>query len=827
MRPWLLAGCGLLAAFPAYPAVDFFRDIEPIFHARCYACHGSAQQMNGLRLDDRAAALKGGYAGPVIAPGDPDASQLIARVAAGKPGFRMPPEGAPLAPGEIAVLREWIASGAAWPAAPRKSAAAGSSRTHWAFRRPERPQLPALAGRTSPSNPIDRFIQAKLEAEGVEPSPEADKHTLVRRLYFDLIGLPPNPQQSGAYVHGSDPQIYEKTVERLLDSPHFGERWALPWLDLARYADSDGYERDPHRPHAWRWRQWVIEAINRDMPFDRFSIEQLAGDLLPGASVEQRVATGFLRNGIKNREAGVPNAEKRFEETIDRVSAAANAWLGLTVGCAQCHDHKYDPISQKEFYELFAFFNNSVERDIEAPLPGELGPYLRAYPAYRVERERLLAENGIPALQAEWRTRIIEAMDNPGARTDWDHSVTEWRAANDRADWLMRAPPDALTAIERDKVTDWFLRGGGPDFQKDEAVKNRIEKTRKALAELVAALPERALAYAMVERNEPVPTHIALRGDYRAPGLEVGPAAPAVLPQIGNSSKPARLRFAEWIASERNPLTARVAVNRIWQELFGRGLVATAENFGAQGEPPSHPALLDWLATEFVRLDWSRKAMIRLIVTSATYRQSSRARPELDERDPRNAWLARQNRLRLPAELLRDNALAVSGLLYPKIGGKSVFPPQPAGISELSYAKKTWNAERGPERYRRGLYVFFRRTSPYPMLVNFDAPSTLVSVSRRERSNTPLQALNLLNDEVFVEAAEALAHRVTTAAGESFGERYSRLMRLALGRAPSPAERDRAQTFWERMRMPNRSDREAWARLSRAVLNLDEFMTRE
>ena len=827
MRLWPLAGLALFAALPVYPAVDFFRDIEPIFHTRCYACHGPSQQMNGLRFDDRAAALEGGYSGPVIAPGDPAGSKLIARVAGGEAGLRMPPEGAPLAAGEIAALREWIAAGAEWPDDPSRPAAAGAAQTHWAFQRPKRPQLPALAARPTPNHPIDRFIQAKLESEGVEPAPEADKNTLVRRLYLDLIGLPPTPRQRDAYVNSADPKIYEKTVEQLLASPHFGERWALPWLDLARYADSEGYERDPLRPHAWRWRQWVIEAVNRDAPFDRFTVEQIAGDLLPGASVEQRVATGFLRNGIKNREAGVPNVEKRFEETIDRVNTTAGAWLGLTVGCAQCHDHKYDPISQKEFYELFAFFNNSVERDIAAPLPGELGPYLRAYPAYRAERRRILEENGIAALQAEWRARIVEAMDNPGARTDWDHSVTEWRAANDRADWLMRAPAAALTEIERDKVADWFLRGGGPDFQKDAAVKQRIDKTRKLLADLAAALPARALAYTMIERAEPVPTRIALRGDYRAPGLEVAPAGPAVLPEIRAAAKPARLRLAEWIASERNPLTARVAANRIWQELFGRGIVATAENFGTQGEPPSHPALLDWLATEFVRLNWSRKALIRLIVTSATYRQSSRSRPRVDERDPNNAWLARQNRLRLSAELLRDNALAVSGLLYPKIGGESVFPPQPTGIAELSYSKKNWEVDRGPERYRRGLYVFFRRTSPYPMLVNFDAPSTLVSVSRRERSNTPLQALNLLNDEVFVEAAQALAHRVTTETGESFGERFAYLTRLALSRGPAPAERGRAQTFWERRKTRSRSDRAAWVQLCRAVLNLDEFITRE
>jgi mono/diheme cytochrome c family protein len=827
MRPWLIAVFGLVLIAPAQPAVDFSRDIEPIFHTRCYACHGSAQQMNGLRLDRKAEALKGGLTGPVIVPGDVAASKLVARVSGSTAGTQMPPAGAPLSQAEIDALREWIASGAEWPDSAARPEIADAGQSHWAFKQPELPPVPAIESQQTVANPVDRFILAKLESEGAEPSPQADKNTLVRRIYFDLTGLPPSPAEVDAFVDSDDPKVYEKTVDQLLASPHFGERWALPWLDLARYADSDGYERDPHRPHAWRWRQWVIEAINRDMPFDRFTIEQIAGDLLPGATTEQRVATGFLRNGIKNREAGVPSSEKRFEETIDRISTVSNTWLGLTVGCAQCHDHKYDPISQKEFYELFAYFNNSVERDIEAPLGGELGPYLRAYPTYRARRDRLIEENGIPALQAEWQAKIIEAMDNPGVRTDWDHSVTEWRAANDRADWLMRASPADLTEIERDKITDWFLRGGGPDFQKDEALKDRIKNTGDAITKLVDSLPERTRGYTMIERSQPVVTHIALRGDYRAPGLEVSPGTPAVLPAIRPTEKPARLQLAEWIASDRNPLTARVEVNRIWQELFGRGLVVTAENFGTQGEAPSHPELLDWLATEFVRQGWSRKSVIRLIVTSSTYRQSSQARPELVERDPENSWLARQNRLRLSAELIRDNALAVSGLLYPKIGGKSVFPPQPAGISELSYSQKTWETDAGPDRYRRGMYVFFRRTSPYPMLVNFDSPTTLVSVSRRERSNTPLQALNLLNDEVFTEAAQALAHRVTSEAGESFGERYRRLIRLALSRDPAPTERDRAQTFWNAQNARSESERQTWFQLSRAILNLDEFITRE
>ena len=825
----------LLALAPAAAAVDYARDIEPILHERCYLCHGAQQQMSGLRLDSREAALKGGATGAVIVPGDPAASKLVARISSSSDGFRMPPGGEPLGASETSLISAWIAGGAVWPDSHSGPEARARQResavdSHWAFRPVRRPDPPDVSKADWVRNPIDRFVLAKLEAEGLAPSPEAAPDTLLRRIHLDLVGLPPGGLAESSGEDRSS--AYEEVVDGLLQSQHFGERWALQWLDLARYADSEGYERDPLRPHAWRWRHWVINAINQDMPFDRFTIEQIAGDLLPRATTEQRVATGFLRNGIKNREAGTKNAQKRFEETVDRVNTVANTWLGLTVGCAQCHDHKYDPISQREFYGMFAFFHNAVERDLEAPLPGELGPHLRTEPAYQRSLEEIRERHGIPALQAEWHERMLSAMDHPGVRTDWDHSVTEWRAANDRADWLLRAPPEQLSELEREKIEAWFLRGGGPDFAKDEDVKGRIAQARKEIAESAEGRYQVSRAYAMVERAEPLAARLALRGDYRALGSEVHPGVPAVLPDLPTTTRPVRLLLAEWIASEDNPLTARVEVNRIWQELFGRGLVETSENFGTQGEPPSHPALLDWLASEFMASGWSRKAIVRMIVSSATYRQASDDRADARERDPGNAWIARQNRLRLPAELIRDNALAVSGLLNPAIGGKSVFPPQPGGISELSYSKKDWDEDTGPDRYRRGLYVFLRRTSPYPMLVNFDAPDTLTSVSRRERSNTSLQALNLLNDPVFLEAADALAYRLMQGDQSEFEARFERLTQWCLNRSPIAAETIHAKRFhaaqMERYEARGAGgERAAWRELSRAMLSLDEFITRE
>ena len=845
---FLLAVAALHPAASPASAADFRQDIEPIFHQHCYSCHGPAQQMSGLRLDRKDAALKGGYSGAIVVPGDSSESKLMARVTSDKEGFRMPPAGAPLTPKEIDLLRAWIEAGAEWPELPARGAVSSNDgEKHWSFQPIAKPFPPRVSNPAWSRNPIDRFTLARLDGDNIEPSPEADKITLLRRVYFDLIGLPPTPDQVAAFVNDTDPRGFENVVDELLRSPHYGEKWAMHWLDAARYADSDGYERDPLRPFAWRWRQWIIEAINRDMPFDRFTIEQIAGDLLPHASTSQRVATGFLRNGTKNREAGVQSAEKRFEETIDRISTIGTVWLGVTVGCAQCHDHKYDPLSQREFYQLFAFFHNTVERDIEAPLPGESGPLLRELPAYYAARGKILDDNSIPELQAAWRERMIEAMENPGVNTDWDFYLTEWRAANDRADWLMRTGADELTQLERDKVTDWFLRLKGPAILKAEELKKRFDEIREQLTTLVAALPTRTRAYTMIERSEPVAAHIALRGDFRAPGVEVDPRTPAVLPPVKNESEHPRLQLAEWLVSAENPLTARVTVNRMWQEFFGRGLVRTVGDFGTQGAAPSHPRLLDWLAAEFQAAGWSRKQIHRLIVTSATYRQSSRARPDLSEIDPENKLLARQNRLRLPAELLRDNALAVSGLLYPKIGGPSAFPPQPPGVAEIGYAKKEWKTDQGPERYRRGLYIHFQRTAPYPMLVNFDAPDTLTAAPRRERSNTALQALNQLNDAALLEAAQALAVRVMTEApGDGFADRLDHAYRLCLSRTPDSGERDRLTTFWKSRERAFAEDPEsarqlvsfvppdaapaetaAWVSLARALLNLDEFITRE
>ena len=841
----LLACSFLLAASAA--AVDFETDIEPIFHQRCFACHGPANQMSGFRLDQKDAALKGGYSGAVIVPGDAGASKLLDRVTSDKANFQMPPGGPPLSAEQIAALRAWIDAGAGWPeSAPAKQLTQEQRSQHWSFQPIQRPAMPKVDASSWARNPIDLFVLAKLESEGVKPSPEAGKVTLLRRAHFDLTGLPPTPEDVESFLADDSPEAYGKVVDGLLDSEHFGERWAIPWLDAARYADSDGYERDPLRPHAWRWRQWVIESINDDQPFDEFTVEQLAGDLLPGATLEQRVATGFLRNGIKNREAGVKLEEKRFEETIDRISTVGTVWLGLTVGCAQCHDHKYDPLSQKEFYQLYAFLGNSVERDIEAPLPGELGPYLLAYPEYRQKRDKILADNEIEPHYQQWRKEIIEAMDRPGERTDWDFRVTEWRATFDRADWLMRTPDAELPELYRDLRVDAFLSRLGPDIDKDEKLKEKLQAVRDEVNALTAeSFPIRTQAYTMIEQDQPEATHIALRGDWRAPGMEVEPGPPAVLAEIQDAKAPARLALARWLVDPKNPLTARVTVNRWWQELFGAGLVSSTNDFGTQGEPPTHPALLDWLATQLLDQDWSRKALLRMMVTSAAYRQASEHRPDLEERDPDNKWLARQNRLRLPAQLVRDNALAVSGLLNPKLGGPSVYPPQPEGVSELGYSKKTWPEERGPDRYRRGLYIHFQRTTPYPFLINFDSSDTLTTKVKRERSNTPLQALNLLNDKVFMEASTALALQVALER-QGFDARLERMFMRTLSRPPDAREKDRAATYFNRQKeifaaeegaaaklaplVPpgeNQLELAAWAGVARGLLNLDEFFVRE
>lgn len=832
--PALLVSAGVLGA--QQQLIDFRRDVEPVLRARCHACHGAQMQTNGLRLDQREAALGGSLSGPVIKPGDSAGSPLIQRVSSEKETFRMPPTGPPLTAQEIETLRSWIDQGALWPGGETASPpppAAAPVKIHWAYRPIDKPRTPSVRNPAWVRNPVDAFVLARLEAEGVTPSAEASRNTLIRRLSLDLTGLPPEPEEVEAFLTDNRPDAYERLVDRLLASPHYGEKWARHWLDLAHYADSDGYEKDRVRPYAWRYRHWVIEALNRDLPFDQFTIEQMAGDLLPDATTEERVATGFFRNTLTNREAGVDREEARFEQVINRTNTFGTVWLGLTVGCAQCHNHKFDPLSQKEYYQLFAFFDGAMETDIDAPVPGEIGPYLKELPEYEKKRTVLLEEYEVPALEAEWEGFLQGALADPGKSHEWDFALTSMKAMLDHAERILQTPPEKRTARQKRGLTEYFISSPGPSIGRDKTKLDGLKELRKKLRALDDAFPSLSEAQLMAADPLYEGTHIRVRGDWRRKGLEVEPGTPSVLPPLPAGGPPTRLTLARWLVSPENPLAARVTVNRIWQELFGRGLVFTSDDFGVQGETPSHPELLDWLAAEFRDQGWSMKRIIRRIVTSATYRQSSHARPELLERDPENELLARQSRLRLPAELVRDSALAASGLLDPRIGGPSVRPPQPKGIAELGYANSVkWEESEGRDRYRRGLYIHFQRTTPYPQLMTFDAPDSNVSCTRRARSNTPLQALNLLNDPVFFEAAEALAWRIEREAAGDFDQRLDRAFQLCLAREPSLGERRRLKEYFDRQTAILEKEGAngaftAWAGLARVLLNLDEFITRE
>ncbi|QDU23074.1 PSD1 and planctomycete cytochrome C domain-containing protein [Urbifossiella limnaea] len=751
--------------------VDFDRDVRPILAAHCVGCHGPDKQKGGFRLDDRKSLLDGGNGGAAVVVGKSAESRLIHAVAGVGADAKMPPgKNAPLTAAQVGVLRAWIDGGAPWAGGAVAAQASGPPRpTHWAFVRPTRPAVPGIA-----PNPIDAFILARLRRDGLTPNPEADRATLLRRVTFDLTGLPPTPDELAAFLADATPEAYLTVVNRLLASPHFGERWGRHWLDLARYADSDGYEKDTGRPFAWRYRDYVIRAFNADLPYDRFTVEQLAGDLLPAPTQEQRIATGFHRNTLTNKEGGADPEEFRVAACVDRVNTTATVWLGLTVGCAQCHDHKYDAISQREFYQLLAFFNSDREADIPAPLPGEEETLKPRRAAFDAEAAKLTA------------------------------AVAEGKAKN-------------LPAAE-------------------------LAKRQKAAADHAkkAPAPTPAMTLAL---GPPRPTHVMIRGDFLRKGVRVEPGH---LSAVGGGAGATRLDLARWLVAAENPLTARVAVNWVWGKLFGRGLVGTPEDFGVQGERPTHPELLDWLACEFVAPAkgeaWSLKALIRTVVLSAAYKRSAAVTPELAARDPLNRLLARQSRLRLEAELVRDNALAVSGLLTRTVGGPSVRPPQPAGISELTYANSArWVESTGPDRYRRGLYTWYQRTSPYPQLTTFDAADGAVCTVKRERSNTPLQALTVLNDPVFVEAAQAFGKRILTETpGRSDAERVTHAVRLALGRAPTDAERTRLLRLLAEARPAAAArvvgayqpagvppvDAAAWVLVARALLNLDEFVTR-
>ena len=717
-----------------------------------------------------------------------------------------------------------------------------SGQKHWSFQPIVRPQLPRIKDQGWTKNPIDAFVFRRLSKEGLRPSPQANRTTLMRRVTLDLTGLPPTPNEVAAFLADKSPNSYERLVDRLLASPHYGERWARPWLDVAHYADSDGYLTDQLRPVAWRFRQWVVDALNRDKRFDAFTLEQLAGDLLPKATINQRIATGFLRQTLSNREGGANVEEFRVMQVKDRVQTVATTWLGLTAGCAACHDHKYDPITQREFYQLYAFFDSADEVNVDAPLPGELKPYEASKPKYDRARRKLMAPRAaeIAKLQRRWELRLLEANANPGRDYRWDRHWEIlgliWGGGKGEGQLegqeIVKLDPSKRTARDQQRIFEYFLRFGSPIDSKRFSELG-LSQIKSQIDSLNRSLPKLSRAATMREARNPRKVHLQVDGVYNNLGDPVRAATPAVLPALQKRQGLSRFDFARWLLSSSNPLTTRVTVNRIWQEFFGRGLVRTSDDFGIRGDRPSHPQLLDWLATELVVGNWSVKRLHRTIVTSATYRQSSRETTKLRRLDPDNVLLARQSSLRLPAEAVRDSTLAVSGLLVRRIGGPSVRPPQSASVVMGGFGNSGWKAARGEGRYRRALYTFIKRATPFPQLVTFDAPNARHSCTRRERSNTPLQALTLLNDPLFFGAAEALAKRILREPNGNLKERLNRLFQLCMARQPTARERIALSNSYRELhgilQKDTNKDAElgAWTGVCSVLLNLHEFITRD
>jgi len=767
LRVLLLAGWLLTNSVIAREPVRFNRDVRPILSENCFECHGpdAAKRKADLRLDS------GALGQAVVVAGKPTESELFKRITHADPEERMPPadSGRALTPGNIETLRTWIEQGGEWG-------------KHWAFIPPKRPTIPPAKNSAWPSGAIDRFVLAKLKWAGLHPSPRADKETLLRRVTFDLTGLPSAPREIDAFLADTSPRAFEKVIDRLLASPRYGERMALDWLDAARYADSHGYSLDRRRV-MWPWRDWVIGAFNDNMPFDRFAVEQIAGDLLPDSTVDQQVATGFNRNHSIQSEGGVINEEYRVETVVDRVETTSAVFLGLTFGCARCHDHKYDPISQKEFYEFYALFNNVPET------------------AHVGNADKLADKPFVKLPSAAQR----EQMDRQRAE---------------------------IAELEKKSVEE-----------------KKLKAARKALAALGQAVPT---AMVMGELSPARKTFVLTRGQYDQPSdVEVSAGLPAALGQWPAAAPRNRLGLAKWIVGSENPLTARVVVNRLWQMHFGTGIVKSSEDFGAQGEWPTNPALLDWLADEFVRSGWNRKAMHKLIVMSATYRQASRVTPGLLEADPANRLFARGPRFRLPAEMIRDHALAASGLLVGRLGGESVRPYQPPGLwDDVVYENvPRFVQDHGGKLYRRSLYTYWKRSVPPPNMQAFDAPSREVCVLTRAKTNTPLAALVLMNDPTFVEASRKLAERVLHDGGATAESRLALLHRLVCGRRPTERELDLLRGGLAELQTSFRAEPEAarrllavgesphdpvldavelaaYASLANAVLGTDEAITR-
>ncbi|MEX0642863.1 MAG: PSD1 and planctomycete cytochrome C domain-containing protein [Pirellulales bacterium] len=1004
--------------------VDFIKDIQPIFKDHCYACHGEKKQESGLRLDDADQALKGGDLGPAYVPGNSAKSPMVPYMSGTDEYIVMPPEDSKFArlnADEIGLIRAWIDQGAIRPkssSAPTRDK--GSPEEHWAFRLPVTPQLPHVQASDWPRNAVDTLVMAYLEQAKLTPADEADRATLIRRLSLDLIGLPPTLEEVRQFENDSAPDSYERLVERLLASPHYGERWALWWLDLARYADTNGYEID--RPRSiWLYRDWVVSAFNANMPFDQFTIEQLAGDLLPNATQAQRIATGFHRNTFINEEGGHNWEQFRWESIVDRVNTTSTVFLGLTMACAQCHDHKYDPISQKEYYEFFAFLNDDDEPLLEVPQP-------------EITKER----NKIQTEIARLETKLVESLSADDGQTTGPNSLSkkfeQWRdqAAADTRTWILvepdnwtsendvtltklsdqsllatgnnpehdtyevtyrvpagrftglrleALPDDSLPqhgpgrgylkedgtfllseisasaretvsdegkaleyrlklvnpsasihqeliakAIDGDKLTGWHVRGGAgrrhcavfqfaeplSTFQGGElsvklvqnfahqqtigrfrvwvssdteplratdlplaverlllkppaewsaaeskevkcyylSVAPELRKQYKKINELRRRLPPQPTTLVLEQRKTPRITHQHIRGDFARPGPEVTANVPHFLPPLPADAPRNRLTLAHWLVNEQNPLTARVVMNQIWQCYFGRGLVNTPEDFGTQGAQPSNPELLDWLACRFMEEGWDLKQMHRLIVTSSTYRQASVADPTKQQVDPENILLSHGPRFRLPAETIRDITLTASGLLDPALGGPSIFTPQPAGALAGAFGNPKWPTASGRDRFRRALYTHRKRAAPYAAFAAFDAPPHSTCIMRRVRSNTPLQALAQLNDEMLVEASQALARRIVDEAPTDETTRLDHGFQLCLTRHPSHEEQRTLLSYFRQQRDRFRLDRAAgatiagmnetdadkwsgvadlaaWTLVGRVLLNLDEAISKE
>jgi hypothetical protein len=815
----------------APPPVDFGREILPILSDNCFRCHGpdARARKAKLRLDTPDGALR--KADPVIVAGKSADSELVRRIASTEAAEVMPPpkSNRKLSPRQIELLRRWIDEGAGWG-------------KHWALERPQRIALPLVRDSHWPRNAIDAFVLARLEAEGLRPSPEAAKETLIRRVTLDLTGLPPTPEEVDAFLADAAPGAYEKVVDRLLASPHFGERMAWEWLEAARYADSNGYQGDGERT-MWPWRDWAIDALNRNMPFDQFTVWQLAGDLLPNATSEQKLATAFCRNHMINGEGGRIAEENRIDYVMDMAETTATVWLGLTFNCCRCHDHKFDALTQRDYYGLFAFFNqtpvNGGGGDPQTP------PVLSFTTPEQTARLDALNESLRKAAQ-----EVDEAERKLFPRPAGQSAAESPKAAGLKPDIL------SLLKLPAEKRGRGQLEQMEKHWQATEPAYVALLKKQRAALEARDGL-SRSAVRVMVMEDMPKPrdTFLLTRGSYEKPAEKVGAAVPAALVSPGmavpgsSGMSNNRLGLARWLVSPDNPLTARVTVNRAWQQLFGTGLVKTSEDFGVQGEKPSHPELLDFLATEFVRSGWDVKALYRLIVTSATYRQASKVTPALVERDPPNRLLARGPRFRLPSWIVRDQALAASGLLVRRMGGPPVKPYQPAGVwEEATFGGKRYQQDRGEALYRRSVYTFWRRiVGP---TVFFDTAARQTCVVKPTRTNTPLHALTTLNDVTFVEAARVLAGRVLAASGPSPEERIDRAFRLVLARRPTSAERQVLAASVARVRREFAADPQAahkflgagesprdaridpvehaaWAAVCSAILNLDEALTKE